>query len=240
MTGFNRKAFLAILAAVSLAGFAALTVAQNSTPNAGHPSAVSAKPLPKDVYPDSLCRLPLVKREDLDEQGKKTYDYYGGPQTITLAGLQGSGGINLHSPKFAEIKRQLMSYLRYDTDLPHRLVELATLVAAREMDSQYEWTAHEPEALKAGLQPQIIDIVKYRKGVAGLGEKEALIITFGRQLLETRKVSSQTFAHAVKVFGNQDVVNLGGLFSEYASTAYMADAVDMQLRPDQKPLLPMP
>ena len=33
-----------------------------------------AATLPKDVYPDSGSRLPLLKREDMDEEGKKLYD----------------------------------------------------------------------------------------------------------------------------------------------------------------------
>ena len=45
---------------------------------------------------------------------------------------------------------------------------MAILVTAREIDSQFEWTAHEPVALKEGLSQEIIDIVKYRKSVAGV------------------------------------------------------------------------
>src|ERR1700693_2109283 len=30
--------------------------------------------LPKDVYPDSRSRLPVINRDDLNEQGKKEYD----------------------------------------------------------------------------------------------------------------------------------------------------------------------
>jgi hypothetical protein len=38
-------------------------------------SAQDAKSsLPEDVYPDSRNRLPLIKREDVDERAKKTYD----------------------------------------------------------------------------------------------------------------------------------------------------------------------
>lgn len=196
--------------------------------------------LPADVYPDSLNRLPLVKREDLDEQARRIYDSYANPQGRSLAGLQGPGGIALHSPRLAQLSQPLNEYLRYGTGLPRHLTELAILVTAREMDSQFEWTAHEPAALKDGLEQHIIDVVKYRRDLSGLGEKESLIISYGRELLGKRKVSSQTFAHAVEVFGRQALVSLTALMGSYVSTSFMLRAFDVQLQPHQKPLLPIP
>ena len=118
--------------------------------------------LPKDVYPDSLSRLPLLARDDLDEQGKRLYDAAVGPQSRTLVGLRGPSGIWLHSPVLAEFLRAANQYLRFETALDRRLTELAILVTARELDNQFEWTAHEPAALKDGLDPKIIDVIRRR------------------------------------------------------------------------------
>jgi hypothetical protein len=60
---------------------------------------------------------------------------------------------------------------------------LAIQVAAREGDSQYILSAHEPAALKAGLAQPAIDAAKYNKEASGLGEKETTVIRMGRQLL---------------------------------------------------------
>lgn len=196
--------------------------------------------LPGDVFPDSLSRLPLVEREELDEQGQRLYDAVVGPQSRTLVGLQGPSGIWLHSPTLGAHVRAANQYLRYDTALGRRLTELAILVAARELDSQFEWTAHEPVALKEGLDQGIIDVVKHRTPVSGLGETEALIVSFGRELFREKKVGSETFARAVAIFGRQGVVNLAALMATYAMTAVMFSAVDQQLRPGQTPLLPVP
>ena len=194
--------------------------------------------LPKDVDPESLSRLPLVKREEMDEQGKRFHDAVVSPQSRTLAGLRGPSGIWLHSPRLAEHVRAANQYLRYETGLDRRLTELAILVTAREIDNQFEWTAHEPAALHEGLEARIIDIVKHRKPVSRLGAKEALIIRFGREVFRERKVSSHTFARAVATFGQEGVVNLAALMGNYAMTAVILDAVDQQLHPDQQPLLP--
>jgi 4-carboxymuconolactone decarboxylase len=193
--------------------------------------------LPRDVYPESLSRLPLVEREAMDEQGKKFYDTVTGPHSRTLVGLQGPSGIWLHSPELGERMRAVNQYLRYETALERRLTELAILVTARELDNQFEWTAHEPVALKEGLDPGIIDAVKYRKPTSGLGTKEALIIDLGRKLFRERRVDPETFAHALEAFGPRGIVELAAVMGNYAGTAIMLNLVDQQVRPDQTPLL---
>jgi 4-carboxymuconolactone decarboxylase len=108
------------------------------------------------------------------------------------------------------------------------------------MDSQFEWVAHEPIALNEGLQPEVIDIVKYRKSLAKLPETEAAIVQFGREMFGKRKVSSKTFARALAVFGSKQLVNLVALMANYAATAAKLCAFSNQLAPGQKPLLPLP
>src|SRR5436190_14113178 len=193
--------------------------------------------LPGDVYPDSLSRLPLVAREAMDEQGKRFYDAVTSPQRRTLVGLQGPSGIWLHSPELGERVRAVNQYLRFETTLERRLTELAILVTARELDNQFEWTAHEPAALKEGLDPGIIAVVKQRKPTAGLGTKETLIIDLGRKLFRERKVDPDTFAQALEVFGSRGLVELAALMGNYAATAIMLNMVDQHVRPDQTPLL---
>lgn len=196
--------------------------------------------LPRDVHPESLSRLPLLRRDDLDEQGRRHYDAVAGPQSRTLVGLRGPSGIWLHSPRLAEFVRSANQYLRFETALDRRLTELAILVTARELDHQFEWTAHEPAALREGLDPKIIDVVKRGKPVRHLGTTEGLIITFGRELFRRKKVRPPTFARAAAAFGHRGVLELTALMGNYAMTALILNAVDQQLHPGQKPLLPMP
>src|SRR5262249_48273330 len=99
------------------------------------------------------------------------------------------------------------------------------------------WTAHEPVALKEGLDPGIIEVVKHRKPISGLGAKEALIISLGRKLFRERKVDSETFSHALEVFGSRGLVELAALMGNYAATAIMLNLADQQWRPDQRRLL---
>jgi len=196
--------------------------------------------LPKDIYPESRSRLPLPKREALDEHGKRVYDSVLDPKRPTLAGFQGPAGIWLHSARVGEPFREMNRILRNEVPLEARLRELAILVTAREFDSQFEWTAHEPVALKEGLDPKILDMVKFRRPVSAVPEKEAAIIAFGRELFRDRKVRAETYAETVRVFGQTAVVNLTALMANYAFTAVMLTAFDQQLHEGRKPLLPLP
>src|SRR5450759_2739604 len=105
--------------------------------------------MPSDIYPDSGSRLPPIRREDLDEQGKQQYNaLVGRTGGRSLAGLRGPGGLNLYSPNAAQHLSGLSNYLRYESGLSGRVREVPSLVPAREMDQQFEWTAHGPNALK--------------------------------------------------------------------------------------------
>jgi 4-carboxymuconolactone decarboxylase len=227
---------LSLLVGTSVAAGHALTrlSEQATSGGSGKSLQASAVTLPKDIYPETGNRFPAIKREALDETGKKLYDARGPGDAF------GPGGIRLYSPPVAGYMTGVNGYLRRKSGLDPRLVELAILVTAREIDCEYVWTAHEPAAQKAGLEQEIIDTVKHRKPLTTVGEKEAVIIRLGRESLGKHKVDSDTFAHALKLFGNQGLVNFVSLMGDYASTAILLNASDQHVRPSDKPLLPIP
>ena len=176
---------------------------------------------PKDVYPETGNRFPAVR-------AGLTPDAFG------------PGAIRQYSPPVAESMTAVNDYLRRKSGLDNRLVELAILVTAREMDCVYVWTAHEPPAQKAGLQQEIIDVVKYRRPLTKLAEKDAVIVQLGREAFGKHKVSSDTFARAEKQFGKQGLVNIVALMGDYAATTLLLNVADQHVRPKDKPLLPTP
>ncbi len=194
---------------------------------------------PADVDPESGCRLPLPKRAELDADAQRVYDSLADPGSGSLRGLRGPGGILLHSPALARYTRPLNHHLRHGAGLGGRVRELAILTTARALDSQFEWCAHEAEAVRQGISVEIIDIIKYRKSTAYLDEADAIVIELGREIFAGRKVTSGTFARALSRFGRRALVDLVALMGNYAGTAALLTAFDMQLDPGQKPLLPM-
>ena len=199
----------------------------------------AAQTMPADIDSQSGFRLPLPKRADLDEAGKKTYDDASRPGA-SLVGLQGPSGIRLYSTKTAPWLTSLNRHLRFEAGIAPRIREIAILVTAREMDSQFEWVAHEPEALKEGVAQSVIEVIKHRRSTQGLDQGDALVIALGRQIWRDHKVDSATFADAKALFGPHKLVDIVLLMGNYAGTAALLTAFDMQLHPGQKPLLPIP
>ncbi len=193
---------------------------------------------PADIDPRSGCRLPLPERDELDAAGREIYDRLADPKGGTLRGLRGPGGITLHSPDLSRYARPLNSYLRYRAGLGGRVRELAILTTARELDSQFEWSAHEAAARTEGIPAEIIEIIRHRGDIGGLDETDAAVIALGREIFGARRVSSATFARALRLFGRGRLVDLVALMGNYASTAALLTAFDMQLDPGVDPPLP--
>jgi 4-carboxymuconolactone decarboxylase len=195
--------------------------------------------MPSDIDPQSGFRLPLPQRDDLDEAGQKAYDRATAPGA-TIAGLQGPAGVQLYTTKIAAPMAAINRYLRFEAGLTPRVREIAILTTARAMDSQFEWVAHEPEALKEGVEPGVIDVIKHRKSAADLDESDAVVIELGREIWHDHKVTSDTFAKARALFGPHKLVDLVLLMGNYAGTAALLTTVDMQLHEGKAPLLPIP
>ena len=184
--------------------------------------------LPKDVYPDSRARLPLIKRESLNEQGKKAYD--AAAATAPSGRPEGAAAIRLHRSGVD---------VRWQSPVGRALTELAIISTAREHDQPYEWSLHEMEAVAVGVDPAVIDAVRNRKSLTGVGEREAVVIQLAREI-GRHKVSSETYARAVKALGESDLVDIVGLMGQYAATATRLSAVNQQMPPGWKQFLPLP
>jgi 4-carboxymuconolactone decarboxylase len=188
----------------------------------------SEEKLPKDVFPDTRNRLHLIKREDLEERGRKAYDE---ATSSSVSGVpEGLAAIRLHGSGVD---------VRWESALGRRLTELAIVTTARERDQPYEWSLHEMEALAVGLEPAIIDVVRYHKTLKGIGDKEATIIQMDREVVGMHKLSSGTYANALKLLGERNLVDVVLLMSQYAGTATRLTAFNQQLPPQMKQFLPL-
>jgi len=186
-------------------------------------------PLPPDINPVTLSRLPPVTPADLDEDGKRLLaartNYTPGP---------GPGHVSIYSPR--DIDLGIPSGAK--SPVGPRYFQLAVLIIAREIDQQYEWTAHELAGRRQGLEQTVIDVVKYNRDVASLSEKDATLITFGRTLFREHRVSSELWEKMVNQFGRQRTVQLMMIMGEYFKAGFMMNAVDQHLPPGREPLLP--
>ncbi|MFL2855674.1 MAG: carboxymuconolactone decarboxylase family protein [Pseudohongiellaceae bacterium] len=201
--------------------------------------------IPDDIHMDSLARLPQIQRENLNTLGRSAFDTYVSPGTGYETGLRGPVGMWMHSPVLAEAVFDLRQRVRYGTPKDQRLTELIILTTAREISNQYEWSAHEPLGQAAGLEQDIIEVIKYRKdmnslpSIEGFGEIEQTLVQFTRELVSEEKVSIPTFNKAIELFGNEGVVDIVGLVGYYNFVAMTLKAFDVQRPVGSELLLPL-
>ena len=195
----------------------------------------AAAPLPHDIDPATLTRLPQLTRADLDDEGKAIYDKIVGDGAVPTTGPV---SVSLYSPKIAQPWSDLNGFLRYNGDLSERHTEVAILVAAWEIEQQYEYSAHEPAALRFGAPQAVIDTIKYDKAPVGLSPEETIIIRLGRQLMREHKVDSDIYAEAVRLFGKKGVVELVTVMGDYVMVGMVLTTIDQHLPPSRPALMP--
>jgi 4-carboxymuconolactone decarboxylase len=200
---------------------------------AGNLGAQTPK-LPADVDPKSYSRLPLLSRDQLDAEGQRVYDVVIGKDQPNRSGPVGAV---LYSPAVDEPFELINRALRKSVN-GTQYFEICTLIAGRAFDNQYEWSAHEVAAQRAGVDQKVIDAIKFNRGVDDLPEKEATVIRFGRAIFNDHKVSPELYAKVIQHFGRRGMIDLAVTFGDYAMTAIVLVAIDQQLPPDRKPLLP--
>ena len=95
------------------------------------------------------------------------------------------------------------------------------------------------EALSVGLEPAIVDVVRHNRPLTGLGAKEAAIVQVAREL-GLHKVTSDTYARAVKLLGKTNLVDVIDLMAQYTATAVNLTAANQWMPPQMKQFLPLP
>ena len=178
-----------------------------------HPGASAQHAgLPEDVDPDSRNRLSL-----------RATDPPEGPIGAAAIRQRGSG-LNA----------------RWDSPLGRPLMELAILTTAREHDQPYEWSLHEMEAVAVGLDPAVIDVVRHRRPLVDLGDREAVVVDVGREIFGEHRLSSETYRRAVTLLGESNVVDVVDLMARYAATAASLTAFNQHMPPGWPQFLPLP
>jgi 4-carboxymuconolactone decarboxylase len=194
--------------------------------------------LPADLDSGSRARLPYLQRKDVtDEADQKMFDIFDrSPGRSPDDAFSGPLAFAAYNLPVAHALLALHDGAVGKGTLNEHVRELAILVACRETDYSLEWNGHEQAALKAGVDPKVIDAVRHDSALAGIDEKDAAVIRFGRELLGDRKMDSATFAKAVGLFGQHGAMDLVAVMSTYAISGFYAIAVDEHM-PTGQPML---
>lgn len=193
-----------------------------------------AQQAPSNLDPTSGARLPYLTRQDLGAAGMRLADVFArdGKPTDPVSGPLAFAAYNI---PVANALLDLHDGAVGKGTLDAHARELAILVACRATNYTLEWNAHVPAARNAGVDQKVIDVVRLDRALAGIGNQDAVVIRFGREMLRDRKMSSATFADAVELFGQHGAMDLVAVMSTYAVSGFYAIAVDEH--PPAQPML---
>ena len=148
-----------------------------------------------------------------------------------------SGPFNawLRSPELADRLQKVGEYVRFNTSLDKRLNEMAIIMSAQFWGSQYEWYAHAPLAIKAGLDPEVVAALGAGNKPEKMKDDEAIVWEFTTQLRRDHGVNEAIYAKAVEKFGENGVIDLvvvNGYYDVVSMTlnvAHVSPPADAQL-----------
>lgn len=143
------------------------------------------------------------------------------PELVELeARIRGARGrvsplyqVLLNSPRLAAGWEHLFTVIRQQTSVPARLRELVILRIAVLNGADYEFQAHVPHALQAGMAQEAIDALK--KNAAVLEGVDQLVIRYTDALTRELNAPDELFDELRKHFDDKTLVELTATIAGY-------------------------
>jgi 4-carboxymuconolactone decarboxylase len=166
-------------------------------------------------------RMPPIPADKLTDAQKKAAEAFAEGRGYQI---RGPFVPLIRSPEVMLRAKAMGDYLRFKSTLGPRLNEMVILITAREWTQQYEWNAHRPEAMKAGLRGEIADAIADGRRPPGMAEDEEIAYDMATEILRLKRVSDATYGRAVAKFGEQGVIDLLGVIGYYNFLAIVMNA----------------
>ena len=192
-----------------------------------------------------MPRLPDVTRDQIRPEDLVDYD-----ETVKVREGRLVVYTNiLYSPKMAALINAINDFFP-DHSVLHeeppdrrpkrgKLMEVAILIAAREINCQFAFSGHVLTAREeAKLSDDTIRAITEKRAPEGLHGDEELVARYTVELLRERKISDATFNAVKDRFGVRWLVELTGLISYYMMFGYILIAFEQELSPGVTPVLP--
>ena len=141
----------------------------------------------------------------------------------------------LLSPGFAHRAQELGAYVRYGTSLDPRLKELAIIVVGAAWKAGYEFAAHGPMAIRAGVSREVVAALARAETPSFDRNDERIVYEFARDLVENRRVADERYAAAAELLGEAGTVELVGTLGYYTLVCMTLNAFEMPLGEGMEP-----
>ena len=172
-----------------------------------------------------MARLPNLEKEQLRPEDHQFYESI----ADSRGSVRGPYGVLLHSPDLAARVAHTGTYVRFNFDMSEALKETIIITTAREIRSQYEFSAHARLARQAGVSDETIKAIANGSAPAGLSGDEELLVKYVKELVQNHKISDQTFNAVKDKFGTQRTVEITGLVGHYLLVGQILLAFEVDL-----------
>ncbi|MGW7696158.1 carboxymuconolactone decarboxylase family protein [Streptomyces asiaticus] len=180
-----------------------------------------------------MPRIPLFDPDTMTPEQERVYrDIVNGPRARLVGPLRAA----LHRPELADRWQRFGEILRYGTSLPDRLNELAILVVARHWTAQLEWSIHADAALRAGLEPEIVDALRTGEPPVFHDQDAYDVHEFARRLQQTGDVDEEVYQRVWRRWGEVGAVELSSVVGYYTLVAMTLNVHRIPVPGGERPL----
>ena len=181
-----------------------------------------------------MARLPNLEKDQLKPEDLQFYESI----ADSRGSVRGPYGVLLQSPDLAARVAHTGSFVRFNFDLPEALKETIIITAARELNSQYAFSAHARLARQAGVSEATIKAIVDGTAPAGLTGDEEMLVRYVKELVQNHKISDSTFNAVRDRFGTQKTVEITCLIGHYLLVGQILLAFEVDLPEGVTPELP--
>ncbi len=144
----------------------------------------------------------------------------------------------IRSPEVCQHLSRLGEYLRWGSSLSPALSELAICLTARDIRANYEWHAHAPLAVEAGVPAAAMEAIRTGAAPNLAAQDQALVYRVITELIDTKRLSDASFAEAIAAFGEAGVVELSTIVGYYTAIGNNLNVFQVGLPAGTAPYFP--
>lgn len=182
-----------------------------------------------------MSRLPLLSYDDSDPQQQALWDAIVASRGTALdlttpeGRLAGPFEAFVRRPDLGEHLIKVGGVIRFESSLETRLLELAITTVGARWKSEFEFWAHSALALKAGIDPAIVDALAAGEPPAFEHADEAAIHAYTIMLVTNGRVDQPTYDAAIEAVGVDAVVDLTHTIGYYSQISFILNAFEVEI-----------
>lgn len=175
-----------------------------------------------------MPRLPVLTREELDEEGKRVWDH-----AKATTGRVGGGPSIAYAfaPGMWEASNAASAYLDRCSLSPQQ-VRIAAMVTVRHYDAPFPWAAQARAGLAAGVDRAAVDAINNRRKPSFASREDEAVYAAAKELVETGSLGDASFKAGVEALGHQRLVDVAGVVGHFCKTAMMANLAGAEVPAD--------